>query len=119
MAIDSFHAQITSAGTPVEEVVLKLGMKSFSGEISWAAVRPEQWTDVVHKGDEIRVGGDGTELNGIGPLITFQRRMGHGVSEYVTMLLPKTSQVSYAMFKPETLTSDNPTIYLGPRESAA
>jgi len=60
MAIDSFHTHITSAGTPVQDLVLKLGMKSLSGEITWSLLRPEQWTDIVRDGDEIRLGSEYT-----------------------------------------------------------
>lgn len=110
MAINSFHAQIMSAGIPVQDLVLKLGMKSLSGEVTWAQLRPEQWIQIVCNRDEIRVGGGGAE----GPLITFGRRCVIGVppvafgDNYVTILLPKTCEVSYVMFIPETPLDNSP-----------
>ena len=103
MAIDSFHTQITSAGTPVQDIVLKLGMKSLSGEITWALLRPEQWTDIVCNGDEIRVGGRGAEVvdpDGPVPLIIFGLARYYNdyepaVSKYITVVLPKTHEVNY------------------------
>jgi hypothetical protein len=98
MAIDFFHSQITSAGIPVQDLVLKLGMKLLSGEITWAPFRPEQWTDIVCNRDEIRLGGGGAEVVDLyvpGQLITLglshdyhfeQPRM----SKYMTIVLPRT-----------------------------
>ena len=104
MAIDSFHTHITSAGTPGQDLVLKLGMKSLSGEITWSLLRPEQWTDIVRDGDEIRLGDgsvpDISDLHGPSPIITL---MGPKIdphtktknSKFVTTLLPKTCEVSW------------------------
>jgi len=55
MAVDSFHAQITSSGTAIKDLVLKLGMKALSGAIIWVPLRSERWTDIVRDGDEIRL----------------------------------------------------------------
>jgi len=55
MAVDSFHTQITSSGTAIKDLVLKLGMKALSGAIIWVPLRSERWTDIVRDGDEIRL----------------------------------------------------------------
>jgi len=103
MAIDSFHTHITSAGTPVQDLVLKLGTKALSGEVTWSLLRPEQWTDIVRDGDEIRLGGDGvdfSDFHGPNPIITLKRisyydlRSGWTQYKYVTTLLPKTYEVN-------------------------
>jgi len=101
MAIDSFHTQIKSAGIPVQDFVLKLGMKSLSGEITWAPLRPEQWADIVSNGDEIRVGGSGVEADGPGPVIVFGLIEGYSgshfptTSKHITVVLPKTREVNH------------------------
>ncbi|KIM36946.1 hypothetical protein M413DRAFT_282662 [Hebeloma cylindrosporum] len=90
MAFDCFHVQIASAGSTADDIVLKLGVKSSSGVIVWASIRPEQWADVVSNGDEIRVGGGNLDP---GLMVTFGR-MGYNyrekpeVFEYTTFLLP-------------------------------
>jgi len=98
MAVDTFHNQITAAWMEVTDLVLKLGMKSLEGVITWALLRPEQWTDIVRDGDEIRVGGSGADVTGLNdqrPLVTFQcRSRGSGEFEYTGILLPKTGKVS-------------------------
>ena len=102
MAIDSFRTQIKSNGTPVQDFVLKLGMKSLSGEITWAPLRAEQWADIVSNGDEIRVGGSGVpEADGPGPVIVFGLIEGYSgshfptTSKHITVVLPKTREVNY------------------------
>lgn len=107
MAIDSFHTQIKSDRTPVQDLVLKLGMKLLSGEITWSSLRPEQWADVVRDGDEIRLGGGGAEISslyGPSPLITLNRSVYnvHGAvnsSQIITTVLPKTCEVSYIQIR--------------------
>ena len=92
MAVDAFHTQIERTGASVEELVLKLGMRSLSGEISWALLRSERWSNIVRDGDEIRLEGS-TEASGLhGRRITIKRPAGEG---YITMFLPKTYEVSY------------------------
>ena len=93
MALDAFHTQIMASGTKVTDLVLKLGMKSLAGVITWGLLRPEQWTDIVRDGDEIRVGGSGIEsvgLDATGPLVIFYR---DGWDSRM-MLLPRTCEVS-------------------------
>lgn len=77
MAVDAFHIQIAAQGTEVKDLVLKLGMKSSSGPIAWAPLRPEQWTEIVRDRDEIQVGNGSAEVldsHDPGPLITFRCR---------------------------------------------
>jgi hypothetical protein len=95
MAVDAFHTQIASAETPVQDLVLMLGMKSLSGEITWALLLSERWRDIVRDGDEIRLGTrPDAEVAGVGergPLVTFR----YYDSRYMTIFLPKTCEVSY------------------------
>jgi len=102
MAIDLFHTQISSASTPVQDLVLKLGMRSLSREITWAHLRPEQWTDLVCNGDEIRLGSSGAEgvdLYDPTLLITFKRYTGYDTYtkqpgyKYLTIPPPTTCEV--------------------------
>lgn len=97
MAVDSFHIQISSAGTAVQDLVLKLGMKSSSGPVAWASLRPEQWIDIIRDGDEIQLGlGDGAKVvagsNDLAPLITFKYLDGE-IYKYATILLSETLTV--------------------------
>jgi hypothetical protein len=116
MAVDAFHAEITDAGMDVSDLVLKLGMKSLAYETTWALLRPEQWTDIVRDGDEIRLGRRGgaevIDLYGPGPLVTFKHLIGYNtgkIYKYVTMLLPKTCEVSHVEIGSERLGLNHPT----------
>jgi len=60
MAIDLFHTQIASTPT-LQDLVLKLGMRTLCGEITWVPLPPEEWTDLVCNGDDIRLGSSGAE----------------------------------------------------------
>jgi len=61
MAIDAFHNHIASAGRGVDHLVLKLGMRSSTGEVVWATLRPKGWVDIAQGyGGEIRVGSGST-----------------------------------------------------------
>jgi hypothetical protein len=99
MAVDAFHVQIAAQGTEVTDLVLKLGMKSSSGPMAWAPLRPEQWTDIIRDGDEIQLGSGSAEdmgLNIPGPLISFRCRKIDTTPKkynYITILLPKTCEV--------------------------
>ena len=97
MAIDVFHTQIDSKKIDVEDLVLRLGMKSSSGVVTWAPLRPKQWSDIVRDGDEIRVGGNDEEISGLYdpiPLVTFKK---YPAGRSVTMLLPQTTEVSFGL----------------------
>src|SRR5437016_5384458 len=99
MAIDAFQPQIVSTGTAVEDLVLKLGMKTASGGVAWVPLRPERWTEVVRDGDEIwlQLGSGGADAVGLrdpGPLITFLYFVNR-VRYSTTIFLPKTFEVSY------------------------
>jgi len=95
MAIDSFHHQITSTGIPIQDLVLKLGIKSLSGQIAWAPLRPDQWANIICNGDEIRLGGSGAEFE-TDIAVTFVMFSTDG-SRYGsrTIILPRTLQVIY------------------------
>ena len=105
MAVNSFHTPIASDDTPVQDLVLKLGIKSLSGQITWSLLRPEQWTDIVCDGDGIWLVGSGMDISdfhGPSPIITLKRFLAYDrdsrskVYKYVTMLLPSTCEVSYS-----------------------
>jgi len=93
MAVDTFHTEIAAAGTKVKELVLKLAMRSPSGEIVWAMLRPDQWSDMVQDGDSIRVEGnaEASELRYSSPTVTFN--WFH--SGNVTALLPQSYEASH------------------------
>ena len=98
MALKAFSIQIPSAGTPVRELVLKLGVKSSSGTVVWALLGSEKWTDVVRDGDEIRLEGSGAsgEIAGErdpGPIVTFLMRDSQ-MGKSLKMFLPETYEVS-------------------------
>lgn len=99
MAVDAFHVQLAAQGTEVTDLVLKLGMKSSSGPISWAPLRPEQWADIIRDGDEIQLGSGSAEDMGLhvpGPLISFRCRKIDVIQKkynYITVLLPRTCEV--------------------------
>ena len=109
MAKDVFWAQIAMDGrfsSSFEHLVLKLGVKLSTHETAWALLRPEEWTDVVRDGDEIRLGGFDVDP---GPLIIFKHIMdcdAHKrdyICKYVTMLLPDKCVVSYVQIGRERL----------------
>jgi len=94
MVIDAFHTQIDNKKMDVKDLVLRLGMKSSSGVVNWVPLRPKQWSNIVCDGDEIRVGDNDEEISGLYdpiPLVTFKR---YPAGRSVTMLLPKTIEVS-------------------------
>ena len=113
MAVDVFHAQITDTRMEVTDLVLKLRMMLLTHETTWALLRPEEWTDVVRDGDEIRMGRRDV---GPGPFVIFKyptqsdiiHRNEHNV-KCVTMLLPKTCEVSYAQIGLERRGLNHPT----------
>jgi len=82
----------------VTDLILKLGMKSLAGVITWALLHPEQWTNIVHNGDEIRVGGSGIETVGLDatdPLVIFYcERVWSSACDARMIFLPRTCEVS-------------------------
>ena len=92
-AIDSFHAQLLFLGMAGQNLDLKLGLKSLSGPVAWAQLRPEQWTDIVRDGDEIRLGlgGSARVIEGSPDprMFTFKYLDGNNY-KYATMYLPET-----------------------------
>ena len=99
MAVDAFHVQIAAQGTEVTDLVLKLGMKSSSGPMAWAPLRPEQWTDIIRDSDEVQLGSGSAEDMGLyipGPLVSFRCRKIDATQKkynYITMLLPRNCEV--------------------------
>ena len=117
MAVDAFQPQIVSTGTEVEDLVLRLGMKTASGGVTWVPLRPERWTDIVRDGDEIwlQLGSDGAEVVGLrdpGPLITFRYSV-NGCQYSTTIILPKTYEVSYIEDGERDPLNLFPTLYQG------
>ncbi|KIM36948.1 hypothetical protein M413DRAFT_31337 [Hebeloma cylindrosporum] len=93
MAIDAFHVQIVAEEMAITELILKLGMKTSSGSVAWAPLRPDQWTDVVRDGDEIRLGSSRIVCSHPAPLIAFKCwRLDIKSYSCITLLLPTTSE---------------------------
>lgn len=100
IAINLFHTQITSTGTPVQNLVLC-------------------------DGDEIWVGCGGAEvidLDGASPIITFGLVLGH-ITEYtvasksIMIVLPRTLEVvNIQKWERNTWTNIHPNLYQGPKE---
>ena len=116
MAVDAFQPQIVSTGTAVEDMVLKLGMKTASGGVTWVPLCPERWTDVVRDGDELwlQLGSGGADVVGLhdpSPLITFHSIPRDRYS--TTIFLPKTYEVSYIEDGERDPLNLFPTLYQG------
>jgi len=99
MAVNAFQTQIASTRTTVEDLILRLGLKTSSGEITWVPLCSEQWSDLIRDGDEIwlQIRSGGAEVVGLcdpGPLITMEYKRNNS-GGYTTMFLPKTYMVSY------------------------
>ena len=92
-----------SKGAASTNLVLKLGMKSVSGEIVWATLLASTWNDAVQNGDEIRVQVDDPkdeQSDSYDPTtnVTFKftdkPSWNYGVNpKYAISLLPKTYEV--------------------------
>jgi len=94
--------------------VLKLGMKSASGEVVWATLLPDRWRDAVQNGDEIRVQGDDPKEEQLESYdhttnVTFKFTDSHRAknSKYAISLLPKTYEVSCS-YKAERVQNNDP-----------
>lgn len=97
-AVDAFSAQIMA----VQDLVLKLGVKTLSGGVAWTPLTPERWSGVVRDGDEFRVGYIGGEPQGIysdapSPVVIFTYNNPHpGIGIQCAYIhLPKTYRVSH------------------------
>ena len=71
-----------------------------SREVTWTPLHPEQWTRIVHDGDEIRVGYIGGEAQGVhldapSPVTMFICRKYVAKTKCASVLLPKTYRVSH------------------------
>ena len=96
-AVDAFPTHILTT----QDLVLKLGMKTLSGEVSWTPIRPEQWTTIVCDGDEIRVGYTGAEADGVhldspSPVVIFTYESSSTGTHRAHILLPKSYRVSHS-----------------------
>jgi len=97
MAVKTFPTQIASRGMEVVDLELKVGMKLPPGEIVWATLHPEQWSEVVRSGDTVRLGGCGAEPEEISsplPLVRFKYENWTQQWGYLTTVLPRTYEVS-------------------------
>ena len=95
-AVDAFSTQIMET----QDLILKLGIKTLSGNVAWAPLHPERWTEIVRDGDEIRVGYIGAEAEGIhfdapSPVAIFTYENPLTGTHRANILLPKTYRVSH------------------------
>ena len=76
LAVDAFHTHIASMGKANDQLILKLAVKSSTGIIVWATLRPEEWADIAQGyRDEIRMGSGSTEMDDFqfpSPIVTFR-----------------------------------------------
>jgi hypothetical protein len=95
-AVDAFSAQIMET----QDLILKLGMKTLSGNVAWTPLHPEQWTEIVRDGDEIRIGNIAAEAEGVhldapSPVAIFTYENPLTGTHRANVLLPKTYRVSH------------------------
>ena len=71
-AVDAFYAQFLSAGIAVQDLVLKLGMKSLFGEIALRSFHLEECSTIVRDCDEIHVGRVSMKVDPSTLIMTFE-----------------------------------------------